>query len=157
LLPHLILGKSSATAWGDALFGYGVYFVFVRPDFAHIILFICLSLIVACSFVGFSVLTGSLSFYLGNAEGLAEQWRFSLITFSTYPETLFEGRVKFILDTLVPAGFVTYLPLQALHQLSWQCTLLTAAGAAVIVFLGTAAFYSGLRRYESGNLTDMRG
>jgi ABC-2 type transport system permease protein len=156
LLPHLILGKISATAWGDALFGYAVYFLFVQPDCPHAFLFIGLSVVVAFLFVGFSVLTGSLAFFLGNAEALAEQWRFALITFSTYPEALFEGRVKFLLYTAVPAGFVSYLPLQALHQLSWQCALMTAAGSAAILFLGIGFFYAGLRRYESGNLMDMR-
>src|SRR5262245_35993692 len=75
LLPHMLLGKMNATAWGDALFGYVVYFVFVRPDLTHALLFVGLSLSVSLLFVGFGVLAGSLSFFLGNAAGLSEQWR----------------------------------------------------------------------------------
>ena len=157
LLSHLILGKMSATAWGDAIFGFAVYFLFVRPHCHHSFLFIGLTLVVAFLFVGFSILTGSLAFFLGNSESLAEQWRFALITFSTYPETLFDGPIKFLLYTLVPAGFVSYLPLKALQGLSWQFTLLTASGALAVLFLGVQVFYAGLRRYESGNLMDMRG
>ena len=67
-------------------------------------------------FVGFSVLTGSLSFFLGNAASLSEQWRNAMITFSTYPAILFEGAVKLLLFTLIPAGFVSYLPIQALRS-----------------------------------------
>jgi ABC-2 type transport system permease protein len=157
LLYHLLLGRMSATAWGDALFGYTVYLVFVRPDLTHLALFIALSLSVAILFVGFSVLSGSLSFYLGNSAGLTEQWRFAMITFSTYPAILFEGAVKLLLYTLIPAGFVTYLPIRALRDLSLLHAALTVAGSLGVLAVGIAVFYYGLRRYESGNLMEMRG
>jgi ABC-2 type transport system permease protein len=157
LLPHLLLGKMTASAWGDALFGYAVYLVFVRPDLAHLLLFIALTLSVAILFVGFSVLAGSLGFYLGNASSLADQWRFAMLTFSTYPAVLFEGAVKLLLFTLVPAGFVSYLPIQALRDLSLLDAGLALAGAVGVLAAGVAVFYYGLRRYESGNLMEMRG
>ena len=157
LLSHLLLGKMIATAVGDAVFGFVVYILFVRPDAVHLALFTVLTLAVALLFVGFSVLSGSLSFYVGNAEGLAEQWRFAMITFSTYPATLFDGTVMLLLYTLIPAGFVSYLPVQALRSLSLTDALLTLAGAVALMMVGTAVFYHGLRRYESGNLMEMRG
>jgi ABC-2 type transport system permease protein len=157
LLPHMLLGKMNATAWGDALFGYVVYFVFVRPDLTHALLFIGLTLACALLFVGFSLLAGSLSFFLGNAAGLSEQWRIAMLTFSTYPSVLFEGAVKIVLFTLIPAGFVTYLPIQALRELSLRDAALTLGGALAMLAIATVVFYLGLRRYESGNLTEMRG
>ncbi len=157
LLSHMLLGRMSATAWGDALFGYVVYIGFVRPDPAHLLLFAALTLSVALLFVGFSILSGSLGFFLGNSAGLAEQWRFAMITFSTYPAILFEGAAKLLLYTLIPAGFVTYLPIQALRDLSLIDAGLALAGAFGVLAIGLAVFYCGLRRYESGNLMEMRG
>jgi ABC-2 type transport system permease protein len=157
LLPHLLLGRMTATAWGDALFGFLVYIGFVHPDLARLLLFTGLTMSVAMLFVGFGVLAGSLSFFLGNASALAEQWRFALITFSTYPSVLFQGVVKIVLYTLIPAGFVSYVPLDALHSLSLGDTALAVAGSVAVLLAGVAVFYYGLRRYESGNLTEMRG
>ncbi|MGD9682087.1 MAG: ABC transporter permease [Candidatus Obscuribacterales bacterium] len=157
LLSHVLLGRMSATACGDTVFGFAVYVLFVRPDLPHFCLFVALSFAVAFLFVGFSILTGSLTFFLGNAEGLAEQWRFSMITFSTYPATLFEGVVKIILYTLIPAAFVSYLPIEALREMSLYYSLLTVLGALAVLLVGVLVFYLGLRRYESGNLTEMRG
>jgi ABC-2 type transport system permease protein len=157
LLPHLLLGRMSATAWGDTLFGYAVYLAFVRPDLPHLLLFIGLSLSVALLFVGFSVLSGSLGFFFGNGTALAEQWRIAMMTFSTYPAILFEGAVKVLLYTLIPAGFVTYLPITALRELSLGDAALTLAGALGVVAVGTLVFAIGLRRYESGNLMEMHG
>ena len=157
LLPHMLLGRMHASAWGDALFGYAVYLLFVRPDLPHFLLFVLLTLSAMLVFVGFGVLTGSLSFFMGNASSLADQWRFAMITFSTYPSVLFEGAIKLLLYTLVPAGFVSYLPVQALRELAPRYALLAFGGALGVLAAGVVVFYLGLRRYESGNLMEMRG
>lgn len=157
LLPHLLLGRMHASAWGDALFGYVVYLAFVRPDLPHFVLFVALTLSAMLLFVGFGVLTGSMSFFVGNAASLADQWRFAMITFSTYPAVLFDGAIKLLLYTLIPAGFVSYLPVQALRNLSLGYAALALAGALGVLAVGVLVFYLGLRRYESGNLIEMRG
>lgn len=157
LLPHVILGRMSPTALGDALFGIFVYVAFVRPDLPHFILFCALVCSVSILFLGFSVITGSLTFFLGNAEGLAEQWRYAMITFSTYSATLFEGAVKIILYTAIPAAFVSYLPIVALKRFSLIDASLVLGGSLAFLFLGFAIFYWGLKQYESGNLMEMRG
>jgi ABC-2 type transport system permease protein len=156
LLPHILLNRMSATSWGDVFFGYLVYLTFVRPSFLHFLLFTVLSLSVAMLFLGFNILAGSLSFYIGNSVGLAEQWRFAMITFSTYPAILFEGTVKLLLYTLIPAGFITYFPVLALRELSLAYAAYSIAGAFVLLTVGFSIFYHGLSRYESGNLIEMR-
>jgi ABC-type uncharacterized transport system permease subunit len=98
-----------------------------------------------------------LSFYLGNSEGLTQQWRNAMITFSTYPGTLFDRWVKLLLYTLIPSGFVSYLPIEALRSLSIVDTLMAIAGSAMVLLVGVGVFYHGLRRYSSGNLMNMRG
>ena len=157
LLSHLLLGRMNATACGDTVFGFIVYIAFVQPDLPHFLLFLVLVVSVAFLFVGFSILTGSLTFFLGNAEGLAEQWRFSMITFSTYPATLFEGVVKLVLYTLIPAAFVSYLPIMALKEMSMYYAAGTFLGSFAVLAAGVLIFYLGLKRYESGNLLEMRG
>lgn len=157
LLPHVLVGKMSATAWGDALFGFFVYILFVRPDFPHILLFAALCVSTAFLFIGFTVAVGSLSFYMGNAAPFADQWFFGLITFSTYPAVIFDGAIKLILFTLLPAGFVSYLPVESLRSFSLGHAALAAAGSMAVLAAGVIVFYRGLRRYESGNLMEMRG
>ena len=156
LLPHLLLGRMDATSWGDALFGFVVYVAYVRPDPQHLILFTGLTLPAAILFVGFGVLSGSLGFYLGNSAILTEQWRFAMITFSTYPGILFKGAVKLLLFTLIPAGFITLLPIEALRGMSLVDAALALAGSLAVLAVGAGVFYHGVRRYESGNLMGMR-
>ena len=94
LLPHLALGKMVPSATGDAIFGYVLFIAFVRPDLSHFALFVLFTITAAIVFTAVFLMAGSLSFFVGNAEVLAEQWIFSVVTFSTYPATLFEGGVK---------------------------------------------------------------
>jgi ABC-2 type transport system permease protein len=156
LLPHLLLGRMSASAIGDALFGLVAYIVLVQPDAAHFLLFLLMLLSTATLFLGFSILSASLAFFLGSAAQLSEQWRFALITFSTYPMSLFDGFAKIILFTLIPAAFISGLPIEALRNLNFGQAGLACAGAVAVLALGVGAFYLGLRRYESGNLLEMR-
>src|SRR5205823_4109734 len=129
----------------------------VRPDVAHFAMFVVLSFSVAAVFVGFSVASASLTFYLGNAGVLCEQWRSAVISFSTYPQTLFSGFAKLVLFTAVPAAFVSYMPVEALRMLSVWYVAVSLCGAIAILAVGTILFYVGLRRYESGNLLSMHG
>lgn len=80
-----------------------------------------------------------------------------MITFSTYPATLFEGTVKLLLYALLPAALVGYLTVEALRSLSSGDAALAVAGSAAILVLGACVFYVGLTRYESGNLMEMPG
>ena len=157
VLPHLLVGKMHVTSWGDVLFGVLAYVCLVHPSFESFLLFLLLLVSIAVTFVGFGVLVGSLGFFLGNAEGLSEQLRFALITFSTYPPSVFDNGVKVVLYTLIPAGFCSFLPVEALKQHSVMLTLCSFAGSLSLLAAGVGVFYFGLSRYESGNLTEMRG
>ena len=157
LLPHLVLGRMSASSLGDALFGYAVYIFFVRPDWQHLLLFSMLTVSVAILFLGFSVISGSLSFYLGSSETLSEHWRGALIAFSTYPMDLFDGKVRLLLFTLIPAAFVSGYPVEALRTMSLTSAAFSLGGAFAVLGLSVLVFHHGLSRYESGNMVAMRG
>jgi ABC-2 type transport system permease protein len=112
---------------------------------------------VAIVFVALGIMAGSLSFYLGNAGTLSDQWRDTVITFATYPPTLFDGAVKVVLFTVLPAGFVSYLPVETLRSPSIWNLLMAVIGSLIVLAAAVGMFYHGLRRYESGNLISMNG
>ncbi|MBV9614737.1 MAG: ABC-2 family transporter protein, partial [Ktedonobacteraceae bacterium] len=81
----------------------------------------------------------------------------ALVSFSTYPMSIFNGAVRVLLFTLIPAGFVSFVPLQLLHQFTWPLMSLMTGATALIILAAIGAFELGLRRYESGNLLGMQG
>lgn len=105
----------------------------------------------AVVFVACGVVFFGLAFWLGPIEAAARQLWDLLVTFSLYPDPLFGGAVRFVLFTVLPAGFVGYMP----AHLVAQPTLTGAAGlvgvAALYAVIAHVVFQRGLKRYSSGS------
>ncbi|HTO09900.1 MAG TPA: ABC-2 family transporter protein [Myxococcota bacterium] len=151
VLLHAVASQSTASGWGDVLTGAGMLYLAGRLDLAHAP-FIALAIAVsALTFVASAVIFQSLAFWLGDVEQLARQlWEFTL-NFALYPQPLFAGSLSFILYTLLPAGFVGFLPVEIVRSPSLHACLYALGGAVLWWTLAIAVFTAGLRRYESGN------
>jgi len=156
VLLHVCISGTDPSAWGDVLFALGAYCVFLRPGPLNLFLFLLLACMAALIFISFLVLCGSLAFFLGNVEGLSQQMLGALVTFSTYPMNIFNGVVHILLFTILPAGFISFVPLQLLHHFAWPL-FGGMCGFLLLIMLGAAGFFQlGLKRYESGNLLGMQ-
>ena len=74
-----------------------------------------------------------------------------MLTLSLYPEALFSGGIRLLLFTLIPAGFIGYLPVSLLRAFRWEGLAACLAGTLFFAALARLVFERGLRRYESGN------
>ena len=75
-----------------------------------------------------------------------------LITFSLYPDPLFQGALRLALFTVLPAGFVGYIPADGAGPFPFGCR--SACGWCTwIGYMGLAitVFEYGLRRYASAS------
>jgi ABC-2 type transport system permease protein len=70
--------------------------------------------------------------------------------------SIFTGVVRLLLFTVVPAGFISFVPLQLLHQFTWPLLGAMVGFMVLIVSVAMGVFILGLRRYESGNLLGMQ-
>jgi ABC-2 type transport system permease protein len=144
------------TSLGDVLFGPLVLLVLVRPRFSTFLLYLVSGVLVGCIFVGFAVLAGSIAFFVGNSDSLAAQIHESLIHFSTYPSVIFDGGIKIVLFTLIPAGFINSVPIRVMRDFDPHFFALLVGVAAFFLWVANHVFKLGLRRYESGNLMQVR-
>jgi ABC-2 type transport system permease protein len=156
-LVHLLVSRMSLSAWGDLLFGLGVFLIADPAWIRHLPLFLLLGLLAGLVFVAFSVLVGSLAFWVGNADNLAAQAINALITFGIYPIEIFPSAVQWLLYTLIPAAFIGSMPAALLTEFDAGQMALLVAVTAGLVLLARVVFQWGLRRYESGNLVIVRG
>lgn len=155
-LLHVCISATEPSGWGDAAFGLGAYILFLHPTMFNLLLFILLSVLVSLIFSAFVISFGTLAFFLGNTDGLTQQMVGALVTFSTYPMNIFHGIIRAVLFTIIPAGFISFVPLQLLHQYTWQMAGIMV-GFTLGSVLGAIGFFQlGLRRYESGNLLGMQ-
>lgn len=156
VLLHLLVGRMSVSAIGDVAFAFMLYALFGDLSPAGLGKFALALLIAVLVFLFFTVTVQSLAFYIGNAEGLGQQLFNGLLAFSTYPTGIFSGWGKLILFTVLPAGFISYLPIGLLRSIE-PLFLGEALGmAALLTAGGTLFFYKGLKKYSSGNQMGLR-
>jgi ABC-2 type transport system permease protein len=151
VLLHVLASRSRASGLGDTLYGLISFFLarqYTLDAFLRFLLGAALSMVVILSFM---ILVQSLSFWLGNIQLLSQQASNAIVTFSIYPITLFEGGARFFLFTLVPAAFVGALPAEIVLAFTWERFGQLVGAALLMLCLAVAAFYRGLKRYESGS------
>jgi len=151
LLLHVMFSKMQVSTVGDLTFGFVTYALTGRFLPVEIALFLTTSVLTAVIFVGYSVITGSLAFYMGNAQYASQQATNAVITFALYPNSLFSGASRMILYTVIPAAFVGSVPVDVIRYHDVRLLLLLIGVAMFIWVIAVTMFYYGLRRYESGS------
>lgn len=73
-----------------------------------------------------------------------------MLSFSLYPERIFGQGMRWVFYTIVPSGFIAFVPLAALKTVGWPLVPLLMAIAAACAAASYGFFRLGLRRYESG-------
>jgi ABC-2 type transport system permease protein len=148
--------RTYASGWGDMCSGLGFLLFSGLVEWQTLPAALLAVLCSTAVFVASGVILHSLAFWLGRIEAIARQlWEF-LVTFSIYPKALFTGVLKFVLFSLIPAGFIGYLPLELIRDFGWSGLLAAVGGAAGYVTLAVVVFGAGLKRYESGNRFGVR-
>jgi ABC-2 type transport system permease protein len=151
VLVYALGMRSQPSGIGDLI--SGLIFIAFSGQVSWYTLPVVLAAIVASSLVlvASGIVFFSLAFWLGRVETAARQLWDLVITFALYPEPLFGGVLRLVLFTILPAGFVGYLPVRVVHSPSLQNVVLLAIGAVAYLALAVRMFDHGLRRYVSGS------
>ena len=156
VLPHLLASRSITSGLGDFSYGMISFFLAGRLSLDAIGRLTLALLLSATVFLSFLILVQSLAFWMGHAQLISSTAVNAIISFSSYPITLFDGTAKFLLLTLIPAAFVGAIPAEFVRSPSWQTLLLLVSAAGIGLFMANLVFYRGLRRYESGSAIQIR-
>lgn len=150
-LPYLLVRRVDVTFIGDIFFGVGLFFVLAEPSPTRVAIFAASAVAAAAVIVGFLVLIGSTAFLLGRSE-VGDLGFHALILFASYPIDLFGSRARFLLYAVIPAGFVSGVPVRLLSEFDWRWALALTAVAVGLLTAAVVAFNRGLRRYTSGSV-----
>lgn len=151
-LINILCSKTIVSSWGDTLYGIILFFLIRGFDIKGFLLFILFCITGGIMFSSVLVTIHALSFYTGNTEALATLTSEFLISFSIYPEGIFNNAVKYVLYTIIPVVFMVYIPARVINSFSLGLLLEVCAVAFMWIIIAYTMFYKGLKRYESGNL-----
>lgn len=155
VLLSVMTSATNVSAIGDLLYGLVIYCIFGRSP-GGFFLFLFFTVLSAIILTAFALLLGSLSFWFVRADLFSGNMINSLITFSTYPDGIFKGMVKFLLYLIIPVGMTIYLPVQVLVSFDAGKLLVVLGYAVVLSIAAVFVFYRGLRRYSSSSLMEGR-
>ncbi len=148
---NVLASRTIVSAWGDLAYGYLVLAFLPGTGPERLALFTLLALGGAVIFAAVFSAAESLTFFLGNAGPLSQAVTEFLISFSLYPETIFDSGMRWIFYTILPSGFIAFVPLAVYRSLDWPVVPVLLGVAAVYAGGAYGLFRAGLRRYESGN------
>src|SRR5690606_32712477 len=111
LLLNVLVSRMSLTAIGDFIFGLAIYAIAGDHSLGGALRYVLALLLCGLLFLFVTLAAGSIAFFIGNAEGIASQIFSGLVMLSTYPTDIFKGTARTILFTVLPAGFISYMPI----------------------------------------------
>ncbi len=151
VLVHALGMRLQASGFGDI--AAGVIFIALSGQVSlHTVPVVLVAILAsALVFLACGIVFFSLAFWLGKVESVARQLWELLITFSLYPEPLFGGMLRLALFTVLPAGFIGYLPVRIVHDPSAVFIVVLIGGATAYLAAAVWVFHRGLRRYASGS------
>jgi ABC-2 type transport system permease protein len=147
--------RSDASGWGDlaaALVLLGAAGC-LAPAMLPVTLYVvaCSAIVVAAT----GVLIHSSAFWADELDTLPRQVNEFVLIFSSYPQTVYGPWLRLVLFTVIPAGFIGYLPVEVLRAFSWREAAYLGGGAVLYATAAVTVFRAGLRRYTSGNRTGL--
>ncbi len=144
------------SAWGDLVFGFVLFFAIFGLDPLKLLLFILFTCAGGLLMGAVLAAAGTLTFFVGNSSTISRMVMEFILNFSLYPDSIYGREIKFIMYTLLPAGFIIFMPIRMLTAFSWYGLLILLMVDAVYVTASYLFFRKGLKKYESGNLIGAR-
>lgn len=156
ILWQIAFSRSSVESFGDFIFGLTLFFLTQVDALTKLPLFLIVAVIGGMITFNFVVIVFSFAFYFGDYQESGDRWFWTLFNFSLYPQNFFTGWLKIISLGVVPVFFVTAIPVKLIQSFSWSNLLLMIGFWVVSLVFALWLFNNGLKRYESGNMINVK-
>lgn len=151
----VITSDTSISAIGDLIYGYICLFLY-GITIKNFILFTIFTITGGIILAAFVSIIGSISFWIVKGDILVDTLNNMMVSFATYPGTIFKNTIRIILYTVIPVGIANYMPVDTIINFSFMNFVYIIAFTIVIVILAFYIFNLGLKRYSSSNLMSSR-
>lgn len=154
---NIVTSKCDFSACGDLLYGL-VIGVAASNNILDYLEILGYSLLGGIIIIATMTIIRSLAVFVGDIDDMAERYEHTfLINFSVYPEEIFGKFIKFMLYTIVPAGYIVHLPIKLIRSFSITKFLILIIAIAIYVIIAIIIFKKALKNYESGNAMALKG
>ena len=146
---NVATSRCDFSACGDLLYGL-VLGIAVSSTIFDYISILGYSILAAIIHIATIVIIRSLAVFLGDIEEMAERYEHTfLINFSVYPQEIFGKVVKFILFTIVPAGYIAHLPVSLMMKFNLKSFIALILSTIIYAIIAIVMFKKARKNYES--------
>ena len=115
VLISCITSSVEVSALGDLLYSY-IMLLFFGISLKNFLFLTFFNITGGLIIVSIAIIVGSLSFWFGRVETLANTLNSQTTNLATYPEGIYKGLVKIIFYTIVPIGFINFIPINIISS-----------------------------------------
>ena len=155
ILLNVITSSTSISALGDIIYAFIVVAI-IGLSLTEWILFILFGILGSIILTNIAIISGSTSFFITKGDMIQQNMTSMATHFSTYPEGIFNQTVKMIFYTILPIGYIAYLPVQVITEFNILYTVIVISVTILITILSFYVFNKGLKKYSSSNLMSAR-
>jgi ABC-2 type transport system permease protein len=151
VLGPLLVSQCRVSSFGDIASAFVIWGYFGNKTLADLPLLILLATSCAVILISVMVLLQSVAFWGKGGHTLPDQLFEAFLMLSLNPQQGLPKAIRIALVTIIPAGFVAFVPVELVRHFSVPMLLLTLGAATFYAGLAIWVFQRGLGRYISGN------
>ncbi|MEK7632618.1 MAG: ABC-2 family transporter protein [Patescibacteria group bacterium] len=159
VLWRVLTSKTDVAALGDAVFGLillVLYAVKIQATPEMIGMMFLAIIPGAAITVAMSILSQLPAFFLLDGDSIAMSLYKSFLSPSLYPSALYSDAARIFYTVVIPSILVGGIPVEIVRSQNWLFLLGLWIAALVWVAIAILAFYTCLKKYESGNAIGLR-
>ena len=154
-LLYVSTSKMKVSALGDILYGY-IILIVLSPSLKTWLLFTIFSITGGLIAASVAIIMNSLTFYFGSSEELANTINNAIVNSATYPDGIFDNKIKILLLTIIPVSWTIYIPINVIKSFDFGLILSIVLFTLFVMSLAYIIFKNGLKKYSSSNLMSAR-
>ncbi|MCX8074190.1 MAG: ABC-2 family transporter protein [Clostridia bacterium] len=156
-LLNVLTSKCNFSAFGDLMYGVVIGLIVVKFNILEFILLFTMGMFGAIFYLSLEIILRSICVWIGDTEIIARKYIDTLfITFSIYPENLFTGLLRILLYTVIPVGYMAYIPINIMTRFNLLSLLIVLISGIAYLYLAIFLFNKAMKNYESGNTISMK-
>lgn len=148
-LPYVACRQVKPGGVGDFLFGPLLFMLVANPTPSRIAIYVVGALSGAAVLMGFLIVVGSVGLRY-RSDVVSEQSFQAILLFAFYPVDIFGPWARFFMYIVVPAGFVSAVPVRLLDRADGGLLAVQLAVAVGLLTAGVVSFNWAMRHYTSG-------
>ena len=158
VLISVMLSSMDFSAFGDLIYGIIIGLFAVEFNILKFFILLILGLLGAIFYICTEIIIRLLTIKIGNTDNIEHVYINTLmINFGSYPEVIYSNVIKFLIYTVIPSAYISFVPIKFITTLKFEYLFLfvfaLVAYASITIFISKKL----LKKYESGNNIALKG